>query len=143
MNLKEYIKREVDRQLREANTSKKQVVKVDWNDMKSIKAAEKKKTELENLGYTLVNTVARPGSNISTFYYTLNENITEDKTTLYGSSATLDGIKNIIAGFYYSTPEKIVLEPTGDNTYSIQNGSKKIDSLHVVKKGKRFRFESK
>lgn len=45
----------------------KQVIKVDWNDPKSIREAERKKLKLENAGYSLVNTVG--GLTTSTLLY--------------------------------------------------------------------------
>ena len=53
-------------------TSEKNVVniKVDWNDLKSIKSVEKQKTKLENNGYTLINTIA--GFTTTTLIYKKN-----------------------------------------------------------------------
>ena len=45
-------------------------VRVDWNDLKSIKASEKQKLKLENEGYTLVQTIG--GLTTSTLIYRLD-----------------------------------------------------------------------
>ena len=44
---------------------------VDWNDIKSIKNAERRKVSLENKGFTLLETVNT--LNTSAMYYELNE----------------------------------------------------------------------
>lgn len=59
--------------------------------------------------------------------------------TLFGTSGSLEGIKQVISAFYVG--EKITLEPIGKNEWSVANSSRVIDKVHVVKKGKRFRFE--
>ena len=61
------------------------------------------------------------------------------KTTLLGSSPTLDGIKAAIAKFYYGEKEILSLVT---NEWQIvgKNGVKK--GVRVVLKGKRYRFES-
>jgi len=43
------------------------LVRVDWNNMKSIKSAEKMKARLENIGYSLTNTVS--GANSAVLVY--------------------------------------------------------------------------
>lgn len=48
-----------------------ETITVNWNDVKSIKAGERKKVRLENAGYTIVNT--RAGITISTFTYKKGE----------------------------------------------------------------------
>ena len=45
----------------------KQTVTTDWNDIKSIKQAERKKAKLENQGYTLIATTG--GLFTSTLHY--------------------------------------------------------------------------
>jgi len=44
-----------------------EIIKIDWNDLKSIKVGERKKSHLENLGYSLVSTIA--GLNLSKLIY--------------------------------------------------------------------------
>ena len=61
------------------------------------------------------------------------------KTTLLGSSATLDGIKAVIAKFYYSEKDLIPVDP---NEWSIIGKNGVIKGVRVVLKGKRYRFES-
>lgn len=60
---------------------------------------------------------------------------------LYGSSASLDGIKKIIAQFYYGDSANYSFTETGPDTWSI-SGPKGIKSGVVVRKSKgRYRFE--
>lgn len=61
------------------------------------------------------------------------------KTTLLGSSATLDGIKAVISKFYYSEKDLIHVAP---NEWSIIGKNGVIKGVRVVLKGKRYRFES-
>ena len=61
------------------------------------------------------------------------------KTTLLGSSATFDGIKSVIAKFYYSEKELLSVAP---NEWSIIGKNGVIKGVRVVLKGKRYRFES-
>lgn len=60
---------------------------------------------------------------------------------LYGSSPSLDGIKKIIAQFYYGDPANYSFIETGPDTWSI-SGPKGIKPGVVVRKSKgRYRFE--
>lgn len=61
------------------------------------------------------------------------------KTTLLGSSATLDGIKTVIAKFYHSEKE---LLPVTANEWQITGKNGALNGVRVVLKGKRYRFES-
>ena len=61
------------------------------------------------------------------------------KTTLLGSSATLDGIKAVIAKFYYSEKE---LLPLSANEWKIIGKNGALKGVRVVLKCKRYRFES-
>ena len=61
------------------------------------------------------------------------------KTTLLASSATLDGIKAVIAKFYYSEKE---LLPVAANEWQIIGKNGVLNSVRVVLKNKRYRFES-
>ena len=61
------------------------------------------------------------------------------RTTLLGSSATLYGIKAVIAKFYYSEKELI---PVAPNEWQIIGKNGVIKGVRVVLKGKRYRFES-
>ena len=61
------------------------------------------------------------------------------KTTLLGSSATLDGIKAVITKFYYSEKELISLSA---NEWQIIGKNGVLKGVRVILKGKRYRFES-
>ena len=61
------------------------------------------------------------------------------KATLLGSSATLDGIKSVIAKFYYSEKE---LLPVAPNEWSIVGKNGVIKDMRVILKKGRYRFES-
>ena len=61
------------------------------------------------------------------------------KTTLLGSSATLDGIKTVIAKFYYSEKELLSLSA---NEWSVIGKNGVLKGVRVILKGKRYRFES-
>ena len=61
------------------------------------------------------------------------------KTTLLGSSATLDGIKAVIAKFYYS--EKDLLSVSA-NEWQIIGKNGVINDMRVILKKGRYRFES-
>lgn len=61
------------------------------------------------------------------------------KTTLLGSSSTLDGIKTVIAKFYYGEKELLSLVT---NEWQIIGKNGAIDGVRVILKGKRYRFES-
>ena len=61
------------------------------------------------------------------------------KTTLLGSSATLDGIKSVIAKFYYS--EKDII-PVATNEWHIIGKNGVINDMRVILKKGRYRFES-
>ena len=61
------------------------------------------------------------------------------KTTLIGSAPTLDGIKDVIAKFYYGEKELLSLVP---NEWQIIGKNGAINGVRVILKGKRYRFES-
>ena len=61
------------------------------------------------------------------------------KTTLLASSATFDGIKTVIAKFYYSEKE---LLPVSPNEWSIIGKNGVINGMRVILKKGRYRFES-
>ena len=66
-------------------------------------------------------------------------NIIIMKTTLLGSSSTLDGIKAVITKFYYSEKELLSLSA---NEWKIIGKNGVLKGVRVVLKGKRYRFES-
>lgn len=60
---------------------------------------------------------------------------------LLASSPTLDGIQECIRRFYCGTETR--LEPDGDSAWHVIRCSDgKLLSVRVIKKGKRYRFES-
>ena len=61
------------------------------------------------------------------------------KTTLLASSATLDGIKAVIAKFYYSEKE---LLPVSTSEWKIIGKNGPLKYARVILKSKRYRFES-
>lgn len=61
------------------------------------------------------------------------------KTTLLGSSATLDGIKSVIAKYYYGEKELLSL---ATNEWQIIGKNGVLKDMRVILKGKRYRFES-
>ena len=61
------------------------------------------------------------------------------KTTLLGSSTTLDGIKSVIAKFYYSEKELISVAP---NEWQIVGRNGALKYVRVILKKGRYRFES-
>ena len=61
------------------------------------------------------------------------------RTTLLGSSSTLEGIKAVIAKFYYSEKELTSLSP---NEWSVIGKNGVLKGVRVILKGKRYRFES-
>ena len=61
------------------------------------------------------------------------------RTTLLASSPTLDGIKSVIAKFYYSEKELLSLSA---NEWQIIGKNGALNGVRVVLKGKRYRFES-
>ena len=61
------------------------------------------------------------------------------KTTLLGSSSTLEGIKAVIAKFYYSEKDLI---PVAANEWKIIGKNGPLNGVRVILKGKRYRFES-
>ena len=61
------------------------------------------------------------------------------KTTLLGSSTTLDGIKAVIEKFYYSEKELISIVP---NEWSVIGKNGVLKDVRVIFKNKRYRFES-
>ena len=61
------------------------------------------------------------------------------KITLLGSSTTLDGIKTVIAKFYYSEKE---LLPVSDNEWQIIGKNGVLNDMRVILKKGRYRFES-
>jgi hypothetical protein len=65
----------------------------------------------------------------------------EKKNTLLGSSATLEGVQNIIAEFYYSKPESFSIMFFCEKLAHVFNKKGKIEGVVVAKKGNRYRFE--
>ena len=61
------------------------------------------------------------------------------KTTLLGSAPTFDGIKSVIAKFYYG--EKDLL-PVASNEWQIIGKNGVINDMRVILKKGRYRFES-
>ena len=61
------------------------------------------------------------------------------KTILLGSSATLDGIKAVIAKFYYGEKELLSVAP---NEWQIIGKNGVINDMRVILKKGRYRFES-
>jgi len=45
----------------------RKTIVIDWNDLSSIKKAEKTKLQLENLGYSLIRTQSTPEGAILTY----------------------------------------------------------------------------
>ena len=61
------------------------------------------------------------------------------KTTLLCSASTLDGIKNVIAKFYYGEKELLSL---ATNEWQITGKNGALNGVRVILKNKRYRFES-
>ena len=61
------------------------------------------------------------------------------KTTLLGSSSTLEGIKAVIAKFYYSEKDLI---PVAANEWQIIGKNGVLKDMRVILKRGRYRFES-
>ena len=61
------------------------------------------------------------------------------KTTLLGSSATLECIKSVITKFYYSEKE---LLPVAANEWQIVGKNGVLNGMRVILKRGRYRFES-
>ena len=61
------------------------------------------------------------------------------KTTLLGSSSTLDGIKSVIAKFYYGEKELISVS---ENEWKIIGKMGVLKYARVILKNGRYRFES-
>lgn len=61
------------------------------------------------------------------------------KTTLLGSAPTLDGIKAIIARYYYGEKELLSLV---QNEWQIIGKNGAINGVRVILRGKCYRFES-
>ncbi len=61
------------------------------------------------------------------------------KTTLLASAPTLDGIKSVIAKFYYSEKE---LLSVSDNEWQIIGKNGVLNDMRVILKKGRYRFES-
>jgi len=57
------------------------------------------------------------------------------------SSPTLKGLEKAIQKYYYSP--SIFLEQETENKWSVNNSKGIINSVVVIKKGKRYRFEKK
>lgn len=60
---------------------------------------------------------------------------------LLASSPSLDEIKKQIAKYWYTSPEKISLTPSGSDQWSVSQSNKEMEHFSVVQKGNRFRFE--
>ena len=61
------------------------------------------------------------------------------ETTLLASSPTFDGIKSVIAKFYYSEKE---LLPVASNEWQIIGKNGVLKDMRVILKKGRYRFES-
>ena len=61
------------------------------------------------------------------------------KTTLLASSATFDGIKSVIAKYYYSEKDLIPLAP---DEWQIIGKNGVLKDMRVILKKGRYRFES-
>ena len=61
------------------------------------------------------------------------------KTTLLGSSATLDGIKAVIAKYYYGEKKLLSIAP---NEWNIIGKNGALNGMRVILKKGRYRFES-
>ena len=57
------------------------------------------------------------------------------------SSPTLKGLEKAIQNYFYSP--SIFLEESGKNKWNVINSKGVINSVIVIKKGKRYRLESK
>jgi hypothetical protein len=62
---------------------------------------------------------------------------------LLGTSPSLEMAKKLCADFWYGKPSDITFVPAGANEWDIVNGTKKIESSHIVYKNGRYRFEAK
>lgn len=72
--LVQIIKQQCQKLTKESSNKKKTVkIDIDWNSSKSIKDAQKKKTKLQNDGYTLVSTVG--GLTTSQLVYELSQEL--------------------------------------------------------------------
>lgn len=63
------------------------------------------------------------------------------KNALLGSSTTIEGIKKIIADFYFSKPENFAIAFFCEKLAHVFNKKGKIEGVVVAKKGSRYRFE--
>ena len=61
------------------------------------------------------------------------------KITLFGSATTFDGIKAVIAKFYYGEKELLSLSA---NEWQIIGKNGALKGVHVILKNGRYRFES-
>ena len=61
------------------------------------------------------------------------------KITLFGSATTFDGIKAVIAKFYYSEKE---LQEVAPNEWQIIGKNGVLNDMRVILKNGRYRFES-
>lgn len=61
------------------------------------------------------------------------------KPTLQASAATLKDIIKLISQYYFGT--KVTLIPVDGYKWEVHNSNGKIESVHVVLKKNRFRFE--
>lgn len=57
---------------------------------------------------------------------------------LLATAPNLDGIKQCIARYYYEEKE---LQQVNEKEWAVYSGDKRIETVRVVKKGKRYRFE--
>jgi len=61
--------------------------------------------------------------------------------TLFGSSGSLEGIKQVITKFYMGAT--VTLTPISENEWSVSTGRGLQSKVRVIKKSRRFRFEMK
>ncbi len=60
---------------------------------------------------------------------------------LLATGATLAGIKKAITKFYAGS--KVTLTPVSEKEWTVSTGKGVCKTVHVVKKGKRYRFEAR
>jgi hypothetical protein len=61
-------------------------------------------------------------------------------TQTLGTSPSIERMVSIIEKFYYS--KSISLVPVNDKEYSVHNSKGQIKGVNVIKKGKRFVFQT-
>jgi hypothetical protein len=125
-----------------AGSKKMQSISFDDSDIKSIRAAEKKKAMLENKGYNLVKTTQRGLDKWNMVY---EEGINKGNRTLYDPDDEVEYSGN--AGDYWNMkPDEIFKNENGTNLWLMENGTvvKKTvrkrdlrDAIYESQKGQR------